>query len=281
MRSSQLSGFLSILAIFAIDAILTDTDWQLAPTLFDSIAPDENWVLADPIAEADDVVNSYTYQPSDFSSMNDGQLFVNDSQSEWLADEHNARCSSSILTGKRRFKRSDEICSSDESGQSTYTSTLSIETDFDKAKCSGLNFFGKSILVCSSRKISIGIPFDTLYDSRRGKQPFSTFRRKHDARLGKRHYLQPPTPASKISVTDEFGLVFDENGVADCQLPGFLYCCADWIPSSPPRLSGSSLANFTPSLLVSVSLITPSFVEPARSMNHRELESYVQDSPPI
>lgn len=172
MRFSQFGGFPSLLAIFATDAILADTDWEVASNLPDSNVPNENWIPADPIAEADDIINSDILQTSDFFSIDESQLYATDLQPEWLADDPNGKCSSFSLAGKRRIKRSDETCSSDESDLSSYINALSDQTDFDKVKCSELIFFVKSLLVCSSGNILRGLPFDTLYDSRRGKHNF-------------------------------------------------------------------------------------------------------------
>lgn len=180
MRFFQFGGFLSVFAIFVVDASLADTDWQLASNLLDMNAPEESWTFADPIAEGDDLINSNSYQSSDFGSMDDGQVFVNDLQPGWLADVPNEECSSSNLAGRRGIKRSGGTCSrgfSEEEGRpNSSTSALAEQTDFDKAKCSGFTFAVKSLLVCSSENILVGLPFDTLYDSTRGKQSFFAFR---------------------------------------------------------------------------------------------------------
>ena len=192
MRFFQFGGYLSVLAIFAVDTLWADTDWQLGSNLQDSNAPDENWILADLIVEEDDVINSNSYQSSDFTSMDDGQLFVNDLQPGWLADVPNGECSSSNLAGRRRIKRSDGTCSTgfseEESRPSSSTSLLAEQTEFDKAKCSALVFAVKSLLVCSSENILVGLPFDTLYDSTRGKQTFLAFCPKHKVKLGKKTF---------------------------------------------------------------------------------------------
>ena len=180
MRFFQFVRCLSILAVFAIVASSADTDWQLASSLFTLDTSDEDWSLADPSTEVDDAVSSKTYQSLDPFSPDDDQLFVNDPQAGWLADVPPEECSSSGLAGKKRLTRSDGACSAIRvpNNNQQLSGQRSIPTDFDKIKC-GAGLTSPLVLVCSSRKIMVALPYSMLFDSTRSKQTFSTSQPKH------------------------------------------------------------------------------------------------------